>query len=268
MPSALVLRAAGTNCDPELVRAFRMAGAQTSLMHIDALIADPAPLKTADLIAFPGGFSYGDDIASGRVLAAKVRAHLQKPLLEAVDRGACVIGVCNGFQVLVQLGLLPGGGKAADGFAPQSVALVENEGGRFIDRWVPITVDADSPCIWTKSWAARSKLAHSDEILRLPIAHAEGRLVGASPEVIQRLLDSGCAPLRYAENPNGSAGDIAGLCDPTGRIFGLMPHPERYLDWNRHPWATRLAKGVRQGDAPGLLFFRDAVVAMTSAHAV
>lgn len=265
MPNCLVIRAAGTNCDVELLRAFRLAGATTTLVHVDALVADPSPLARADLIAFPGGFSYGDDIASGRVFASKVRAHLETHLLAAVDRGACIIGVCNGFQVLVQLGLLPGASEHAIGqtkFAQQSVALVDNQAGRFVDRWVPITVDANSPCVWTRSWAKMSKGSNAAEVLQLPIAHAEGRLVGADAQVIQRLLDSGCAPVRYAENPNGSAGDIAGLCDPTGRIFGLMPHPERYLDWNRHPWATRLPGDMKKGHAPGLLFFQDAVAAV------
>lgn len=265
MPQALVIRAAGTNCDAELVRAFTMAGATPRLVHLDALIADPSPLEQAELIGFPGGFSYGDDIASGRVFAAKIRANLQRQLLEAVDRGACVIGVCNGFQILVQLGLLPGLDREGSDWPRQSVALVENDSGTFTDRWVRVVPSAETPCVWTRSWAALSPSVNADDLLQLPIAHGEGRLVCADDDTLKRLLDAGCAPLLYADNPNGSTADIAGLCDPSGRVFGLMPHPERYIDWNRHPYWTRLAPEIRHGDAPGLLCFKDAVAAVGAA---
>ncbi len=264
MANVLVIRAAGTNCDTELVRAFRLAGAEPTLVHLDALIADATAIDRADIIALPGGFSYGDDIASGRVFAAKLRAHLQQPMLRAVDRGACVLGVCNGFQILVQLGLLPGLDRAPDAWPAPTAALVENAGGRFIDDWVKVRVESDSPCIWTRSWAALSSKPQADDLLQLPIAHGEGRLVCASEDDLKRLMDAGCAPLRYVNNPNGSSGDIAGLCDPTGRVFGLMPHPERYIDWNRHPCWTRLSADVRKGDVPGLLCFKDAVSAVAA----
>ncbi len=266
MPQALVIRAAGTNCDAELVRAFTMAGATTDLIHLDALIADPAPLQAADLIALPGGFSFGDDIASGRVFAAKIRTHLLNHLLDAIERGACIIGVCNGFQILVQLGLLPG---LKDGSAPLKpcVALVDNASGCFTDEWVGVEVAPDSPCVWTRSWAALASSPMAGDLLQLPIAHGQGRLVCANDDMLARLIDAGCAPLRYTHNPNGSAGDIAGLCDPTGRIFGLMPHPERYIDWNRHPYWTRLGDDVRRGTPPGLLCFKDAVAAVAAAPA-
>ncbi len=267
MATALVIRAAGTNCDTELVRAFALAGATPELVHVDALIADPSRLDRADLIALPGGFSYGDDIASGRVFAAKLRAHLQGPLLAAVERGACVIGVCNGFQILVQLGLLPGLDAKRGEFPRPMVSLVENASGRFTDEWVGVRAEADSPCVWTRSWAALGASASANDLMQLPIAHGEGRLVCASDDALERLIGAGCAPLRYTRNPNGSAADIAGLCDPSGRVFGLMPHPERYLDWNRHPYFTRLGTDVQRSDPPGLLCFKDAVAAV-AAHAV
>lgn len=268
MPQALVIRAAGTNCDTELVRAFSMAGASANLVHLDALIADPSPFGAADLIALPGGFSFGDDIASGRVFAAKIRTHLMSHLLDAIERGACVIGVCNGFQILVQLGLLPGlkAGTNLPKAGPQPcVALVENASGCFTDQWVGVEVVDQSPCVWTRSWAAMASRPMAGDLLQLPIAHGQGRLVCADDDTLKRLMDAGCAPLRYTHNPNGSAGDIAGLCDPTGRLFGLMPHPERYLDWNRHPYWTRLGDDFRRGTPPGLLCFKDAVAAVAAA---
>ncbi|MGP1346196.1 MAG: phosphoribosylformylglycinamidine synthase subunit PurQ [Phycisphaerales bacterium] len=266
-PSVLLIRTAGTNCDAELARAFALAGAAPSLVHVDALIRDPSMLARSPIIAIAGGFSYGDDIAAGRVLAVKLRTRLWSPLRDAIERGALMFGVCNGFQVLTQLGLLPGciaGGWPGPGEGPPrpTVALAENAQGRFVDRWCRMAVDAESPCVWTAGLdgvdAAR---------MVLPIAHGEGRVVG-EPAVIERVLGDGLAPLRYAsgDNPNGSMGDIAGMCDPSGRIFGLMPHPERYLSWAHHPSATRLGGGAGAGAdggaaTPGLRMFQNAVAA-------
>jgi phosphoribosylformylglycinamidine synthase I len=265
-PVALLIRTAGTNCDAELARAFAMAGATPRLVHVDALAADPSPLLSAPIIAFPGGFSYGDDVGAGRVLAVKARQRLWPALRDAIAGGALVLGVCNGFQVLTQLGLLPG--PDADGWdthaaeppAP-TVALAENSGGRFIDRWCRLEADPASPCVWT------SGLSSVDaERLTLPIAHGEGRVIASDPSLVDRLMASGQAPLRYAasDNPNGSAGHVAGLCDRTGRVFGLMPHPERYLTWAHHPAGTRLAPSDEP--TPGLRIFQNAVVAVR-AHA-
>lgn len=258
MPSALLIRTAGTNCVDELERGFRLAGAATSVVHLDALIAEPARLDDFDLVGFPGGFSYGDDIASGRIKAMYVREKLYPALHAAIARGCAMIGVCNGFQVLVQVGLLPGpgAGKAWPETPPrQTLSLAENSDARFHDRWIPVAFREDSPCVWTRGLAG----SMGEEAMRLPVAHGEGRLVAASEGVLDDLERRALAPIRYRENFNGSARAIAGVCDSTGRILGLMPHPERYLEWSRHPYWTRLPAAVRKGPTPGLRIFMNAV---------
>ena len=254
LPRALVIRTAGTNCDAELVRAFSMAGATPRSIHLDALCDDPAILRPFDLIGFPGGFSYGDDIASGRIKAMHARKHLLPELKAAVGRGAPIIGICNGFQVLVQLGLLPGDSDSDDA----SIALCQNEHGRFIDDWAVMEVSQSSNCVWTQELRGFT----DPEACRFPYAHAEGRLVLRDNYEI----DPGLVPLRYQSNINGSHDRIAGVCDPTGLVFGLMPHPERMLDWNRHPFATRLAPQSKSGLTPGLSIFTSAVNAVRSAR--
>lgn len=251
---ALVIRTAGTNCDAELCRAFDLAGAAVDLVHLHALLARPDRLLAAEIIAFPGGFSYGDDVASGRVMAMHIRERLYPQLRQAIDDGAHVLGVCNGFQVLVQVGLLPGpeAGEAWPLTPPApSVSLTDNVAGRFIDAWTPMVVNPASPCVWTAALADVPA-----ELLMFPSAHGEGRLV-ASRGALDRIERENLAPLRYAQPFNGSAHSIAGLCDATGRVFGLMPHPERYLDWNRHPWFTRLSREQRRGPTPGLRLFQN-----------
>ncbi len=279
-PLALILRTAGTNCDGEMCRAFELAGARAERIHIDRLIADPSRLRDADLIGFPGGFSYGDDIASGRVLAVKVRERLLGELLAAVERGVPIIGVCNGFQALVQIGLLPGrgiegsrqrGSKGGEGAGAQasmpgsldasmplkqSVALADNVTARFIDHWLPVEFP-ESRCVWTQElW---SDEAHAADVLRLPIAHGEGRFVAADETVLRAIENGGQVALRYGENVNGSENAIAGICDATGLVFGLMPHPERYAEWTQHPYWTRLDRGLFNTPTPGLKMFLNAV---------
>ncbi|MFM9958699.1 MAG: phosphoribosylformylglycinamidine synthase subunit PurQ [Phycisphaerales bacterium] len=294
MPKALVIRAAGTNCDTEMVRAFVLAGASCETAHLDRVIAEPAMLERFDLLGFPGGFSYGDDVASGRVFAMRLRERLYGPLRRAVERGACVIGACNGFQILVQVGLLPGGGKG-DAAPEPVVALTDNIGNRFIDRWLRVEVVASSVCVWTRGlaerWSGDGEGSSSDRrrvdgdhgphrleagatnagatnaAMTLPIAHGEGRFVATSPAVIEALEAGGQVALRYIDNDNGSTNRIAGICDPTGRVFGLMPHPERYLSWGHHPFATALPDDVKRGDTPGLMMFKNAVEAVTHARA-
>lgn len=242
-PQTLILRTAGTNCDRELAHAFELAGASTTTLHLHELIADPRKLEAFDLIGFPGGFSYGDDIAAGRIFANRLKLRLYEPLLAAIDRGVAMFGPCNGFQVLVKLGLLPDphAGK-------QEVTLAHNTSGRFIDRWTPMTVEPASKCIWTAG------LGDHD----LPLAHGEGRFT-APPKVLDRLEANGQVALRYVDNPNGSDRDIAGVCDPTGLVFGLMPHPERYLHPTNHPQWTRRPAGFMAEVPVGLRYFQNAV---------
>ena len=260
---AMVIRTAGTNCDGEMVRAFAMAGASPELVHVDRLIAEPALLEGADLIGFPGGFSYGDDVAAGRVLAVKMRERLWPALRAAAERGAAMIGACNGFQVMVQVGLLPGPADGVWGELPpdQSVGLAENVNARFVDAWSRVEVPGETVCVWT-----RGLERFGEELMQLPSAHGEGRLV-APDDALDALEARGQVAVRYSEggNFNGSARSIAGICDASGRIFGLMPHPERYLEWTRHPWWTRLGADERAGDTPGLAMFRNAVEAVAGA---
>lgn len=260
MPTALVIRAAGTNCDAELCRAFHLAGATPQLVHLDRLIAEPRRLEDADLIGFPGGFSYGDDVASGRIFAMRVRERLWPALRSAVARGCPIIGVCNGFQVLVQVGLLPGPAPGeswpVESPPPPAAALCDNASARYEDRWVPVEFVRRSVCLWT-----RGLHDLEPDTAILPAAHGEGRLVFGSAGLLARLEASGQIPLRYRDNYNGSEGAVAGLCDVSGRVFGLMPHPERYLDWTRHPWWTRLDDRVRRHETPGRRIFRNAVEA-------
>lgn len=262
-PRAVVLRAAGTNCDAEMVRAFELAGARVDLLHLDRVIDEPARLEDADLIGFPGGFSYGDDIASGRVFAVKLRERLWPALRAAAERGCPMIGACNGFQVMVQVGLLPGPerGEGWPERAPaQRVALADNQHARFMDRWVRVEAEQDSRCVWTRPLLDER---FAGDAMMLPIAHGEGRFVADSPDTLHALERQGQVALRYAkhDNLNGSEGRIAGICDPSGRIFGLMPHPERYTQWTHHPFWTRLEPASRRGDTPGLAMFRAAVEA-------
>ena len=270
MPHAMVIRAAGTNCDAEMVRAFQLAGAAASLVHLDTLITDPRPIDDADLLGFPGGFSYGDDIASGRIFAMKVRERLYPALRAAVERGCCIIGACNGFQVLVQAGLLPGPdpGEPWPASPPaQRLALSDNINASFHDAWIEVVPEQRSRCVWTRSLAELASRPGADDVVMLPVAHGEGRLVADSPDTLDRLAASGQIVLKYRHNFNGSERSVAGVCDASGRVFGLMPHPERYLEWTRHPFWTRLPADIRRGPAPGMLVFHDAVEAVSRVHA-
>ena len=248
MPKALVIRTAGTNCDLELCRAFTLAGARVELVHIDELLAEPTRIAQFDLIGFPGGFSYGDDIASGRIKAMHTRKELMPELLAAADRGVPMIGICNGFQVMVQIGLLPGTPTHES-----CVALTDNDHGRFVDDWVEMKLNPESNCIWTQGLHQ-----YNDEIM-FPIAHGEGRFVTKDQATLDMIQSGNQIALSYGSDINGSIAQIAGICDPTGRIFGLMPHPERSLEWNRHPFWTRLDEKTKSLVTPGLTMFKSAV---------
>lgn len=246
---ALVLRAAGTNCEEETVRALEASGARTSLLHLNALIAAPEALERAGLLVVPGGFSYGDYVSAGRVFAAELRTHLGQAIARFVEGGGFALGVCNGFQVLVELGLFDGSfGKPKE----RRIALVGNASNRYECRWVTLETEA-SACPWLPTgWRFPT-----------PVAHAEGRLCVRDEDTLSELRERGQIVLRYVtadgspaaypDCPNGSVESIAGICDPTGRVLGLMPHPERNLSpWN-HPHWTRLEERT---EGEGLEFYR------------
>lgn len=254
-PLALVVTAAGINCDDELAVAFREAGARVEFVHLSELIAAPATLDRADLIGLPGGFSYGDAVAAGRIASSLMREALYPAFVRAIERGVPIMAPCNGFQIAVQVGLLPGAVNWPDTPQRGGVSLATNAGARFIDGWCRVSVPSNTRCVWTAGLTG-----HEGGGL-LPIAHAEGRFVAESDAVLEHLESQGLVAVRYAadDNPNGSAGDVAGICDPSGLVFGLMPHPERFTRWTQHPWWTRLAGAERNGEPLGLRMFRNAV---------
>ena len=252
-PKALVLRAAGTNCDRETQYALELAGFEAERMHVFRLMEDPAPLKAARFLVIPGGFSYGDDVAAGKILANQILHRLSGPLNEFLADGKLLLGICNGFQVMVKSGLLPWGRVDANA-AHRDATLAWNDSGKFEDRWVHLRVDSDR-CVFLPP----------GEVLAMPVAHAEGKFVPRDDELLAHLRAAGQLALRYVDadantggypvNPNGSVDDVAGLCDPTGRIMGLMPHPERFVDVTQHPRWTR--GGVTRPD--GCLLFQRAM---------
>jgi phosphoribosylformylglycinamidine synthase len=228
----LVLRTAGTNCDLETEAAFELAGAAAERVHILRLREAPERLREADILALPGGFSYGDDLGAGRILGTELTRFLLDEVRALVERGGLVIGICNGFQVLVRAGLLC--------------------------RWIHVRVDS-----------GRSPWLAEGAQLALPVAHAEGRFVAPEAEldrldaagqlVLRYTRADGSAPEAFPDNPNGSQRHVAGACDPTGRILGLMPHPERYTAFHHHPAWTRREEAERFREGEGLSIFRNAV---------
>lgn len=263
-PRAIVLRAAGSNCDLETVHALDLAGADVTRVHVNRLLEKSEqkgdPLEGVDLLAIPGGFTYGDDLGAGRILGLKLERYLKDAVRRLVDRNGLVIGICNGFQVLVRAGLLPGGGVAA--------TLAPNASGRFEARWVRLRVETD-----------RSPWLRKGDVWDVPTAHGEGRLVvaddalaalEANGQVALRYVEpqdgapgvegtAGTSPAKYPANPSGSAGDVAGLLDETGRVLGLMPHPERNTEpWHRPGWTRRRGLGA-SAPSVGRRPFEDAV---------
>ncbi len=256
-PPALVITAPGINCDLELCRGFELAGARVETFHVQRLLREPSIVDRFRLIGLPGGFSYGDDIAAGRVLAQLIRQSLYPALAAAIERGVPMMTPCNGFQIAVQAGLLPGPSAGAawpDEPAAPSVGLTQNSAARFNDAWVRVEIPSNTRCVWTRG------LTFAPGTDLLPCAHGEGRFV-ADDDTIAALEANGQIAIRYAasENFNGSMKSIAGICDASGLVFGLMPHPERYTRWTQHPTWTRLDPSQRQGDTPGLRMFRSAV---------
>ncbi len=245
MVRALVLRTAGTNCDEETVFALQLAGARVDLVHINQLRRSPKDLLSYQILAIPGGFSYGDDISAGKVLALEITLFLKEAIEEFIEKGNLIIGICNGFQVLVKTGILP---AIKERFKVE-VTLTDNDSGLFVDRWVDLDVlRTDLP--WTKYLSQRQ--------LSMPVAHAEGKFF-CSADVLARLKERNQVVFKYANgtNPNGSLEDIAGICDSTGQVLGLMPHPERAIVASQYPdWPKRMQYNQPM---PPLEIFRSAV---------
>ncbi|HWB21108.1 MAG TPA: phosphoribosylformylglycinamidine synthase subunit PurQ [Phycisphaerales bacterium] len=257
MLKALVITTAGTNCDAELATAFEMVGAHADVTHVNRLISKPETLDHYDLMGLPGGFSYGDAIAAGRIAAQLMRKHVYRAFVRAIERGVPIIAPCNGLQTAVQMGLLPGpavGENWPEQPPEQTVSLALNESARFVDRWCAVEIEADSRCVWTAGLSVDAWTGV------LPVAHGEGRFVPASDGVREQLKQSGQIAVRYSakDNPNGSVDDIAGICDASGLVFGLMPHPERFTRWVQHPFWTRMQNQPAH-DPLGLAMFRNAV---------
>ncbi len=272
-PRVCVLRAPGTNCDVETAFAFTRAGAVAERLHLNRLLEQPHRLAEFQILCIPGGFSFGDDIGAGVIFGMKLRHHLREVLREFLETDRLVLGICNGFQVLLKAGLLPDPGAslvATEGGRQREATLTWNNNGRYTALWVRLRISS-SQCVFLRGL----------EEIELPIAHAEGRLVVREPSklaewytqgqvALRYWLRRGCEssagaaaekpilaePLPYPDNPNGSMGDVAGLCDPSGRVLGLMPHPERYIDGTQHPQWTRRE---RRDAGDGLALFRNAV---------
>jgi phosphoribosylformylglycinamidine synthase len=249
-PKVCILRSAGTNCDNETAQAFLLAGADIELLHINSLVSLERTLDDFHILALPGGFSYGDDVASGKIFANELRFKLADSLRKFIGDGKLIIGICNGFQILVKSGLLPQGSQFK-----QDTSLIINDSGKFEDRWTYLKPQGRS--VWTKG---------IEEIIYLPVAHGEGKFVVRDKKVLNTLkvnkqiifqyCDAAERLTGYPDNPNGSTDNIAGICDPTGRILGLMPHPERHIFSLHHPRHWNL-KSKKYGD--GMQIFRNGI---------
>lgn len=249
----LILRAAGTNCNTETAFAFEKVGGKVDQIHINSLKSSPRNLSTYHILALPGGFTYGDDIASGKLLANELMTTLREEIEKFLSRGKLILGICNGFQILVKAGLLPRLDKMQCSIES---TLTINDSSKFEDRWVYLK-KCSTRCIWT---------GNLPDIIYLPVAHGEGKFIPRDNTVLTRLKEKSLIVFQYVDergntagypyNPNGSVENIAGITDPSGRILGLMPHPERHIYFTQHPRWTRLKKRP-WGD--GLAIFRNGV---------
>jgi phosphoribosylformylglycinamidine synthase subunit PurQ / glutaminase len=260
---AIILTGNGTNCEMEMAHACKMAGADIAdIVHISELLYGERRLEDYSFLNLPGGFLDGDDLGSAkaganRFLNARIAGGeemLFDQLLGFIRAGKLILGVCNGFQLMIKLGLLP---ALKGDYAKQSATLTYNDSGRFQDRWVYLKTQAQSPCVYTRG----------ADILYLPVRHGEGKFIPLNSTILSRMEKKNLGALRYCDknglpsmeypaNPNGSMNAIAGICDESGRLFGLMPHPEAYLSRMNHPRWTR-EKLTREGQ--GLVIFRNAV---------
>lgn len=241
-PKVCVLKADGTNCDTEMAKAFEMVGGRPKIVHVNELRARDETLSKYQILALPGGFAYGDDVASGKILALELTSYLADQLREfKEDQRGLMLGVCNGFQVLIRAGLLPFGT-----IGEMQATLTNNDVGHFRCSWVNLKIEEGNSCVF---------LDDTGEIVKFPVAHGEGKFFAPQP-VIDRVETEGLVVFRYCTpdgeptqeypaNPNDSLNAIAGICDPTGRILGLMPHPERFVkrtqyeNWHREDRAPQ-----------------------------
>ena len=254
----LVLTGLGLNCEEETAHGFRACGARADLVHLSDMLASDRPLTDYQVIAMIGGFSFGDHIAAGVVYANRLRYRMFDRILRFVGDGGLMIGICNGFQTMVKLGLLPG----IDGNYGERVAtLAANDRLGYRDAWVSVRADPASPCVWTRGV----------DRMDLPARHGEGKFLTRDEGLMQRLRDEHLIAVRYVDeggkptqqwpwNPNGSPDAVAGVCDPSGRLFGLMPHPDAYLYGFNHPqWARKKLEGSFELRGDGLKIFQNGV---------
>ena len=267
--NVVVLTGYGLNCDNETAYGFELAGAKSHRIHINSLIDGSVSLDDYQIMVFGGGFSWGDDHGAGVIQAVRMRTNIGSQIHDFVDRGNLIIGICNGFQTLVNMGLLPGFDTSSDqgDDRGQAVALTYNDCGNFRDAWVKMKTRPESSCIFTRGL----------QEMELPVRHGEGKFI-ADEETVDKLFENNQVVLQYTRddgeiaqgeypfNPNGSFKDIAGICDATGRIFGLMPHPEGYNHWTNHPdwtrWKETLKRSGEQaprGLTPGIQIFKNGV---------
>lgn len=261
-PRALILTGYGINCEEETAFCFNQAGAKSTIVHINDLIAGDYKLSDFEIMAFPGGFSYGDDTGSGNAMANKIYNNIRDEILEFARSDKLVIGICNGFQMITNLGLVP---AIDEKYGERQAALMHNKQARYECRWIHIKRQSQK-CIWLRDI----------EHMPLPMAHGEGNFY-CEPETLEILKQNDQIALRYCDNegnlangvypinPNGALEDIAGVCDPSGRILGLMPHPERYNHFtNLHNWQREKERLLREGknlpeEGLGLKIFKNAV---------
>ena len=255
----LIITGYGLNCEAESKHAWELAGAAPELIHFNDLLVRPARLHDCAALMFVGGFSYGDHMTSGHVFALRAKHRLGSDLDKFIRQGRLIMGACNGFQIMVKLGLLPG---LDNDYFSQKLSIIQNDCGRFQNFWVRLRFEPQSPCVFTRGM----------DSISLPIRHGEGKVFTLDGNLLKRLEALGCVACRYADpvtgeptqrfphNPNGSLNAIAGLCDPSGRIFGLMPHPEAYLYSENHPhWDLQRLNGTLPEHGLGLQLFQNAV---------
>lgn len=272
LPRALIIAGLGINCERETAAAFTLAGADATIVHVNTLLDDPSVLQGSGIVAFPGGFAFGDRLGAGQALANRIRHRtlsrggtLHSHLVQFVNQGGYLLGICNGFQVLAKLGFVPN----TQGRHMQEVALAENLSGRYENRWCSLQPEDDGPA---QAFSALGQI-------ELPVRHGEGRIVFRDATVRQAVINQSLDWLTYVtrdgspattfpENPNGADLSCAGLTDPTGRVIGLMPHPEAFVSpYTHYNWTRRLRdEGDLNSEADGLRFFRTLLRRVTQDH--